>query len=556
MTFKLSNIISYYLLCMATIAFVVFMASTQSFILTDLLGMTTGIGHALGNLAFADELLTIAVSPLWGVLSDKIGTRPVASVGVMLIGVSFFVYTTPKNYTGLLFVRLFFAVGASAAGSMITAILSEVSEYKVIGFKQVWTSLQKSILSSYIVTKIRGGYYEDVDTVEHPYSAVTAVDEENTSSPKSSFENEEQNRQSRQRAIDDGFLEISEPGERNGKASALVGIASGLGACLSIFLLLPLPMLLKNKSPAKALQAAYFIVGSFALASSAGLFLGLYNNRSKGFLKWVNSIRKGKSASDTIDAGEAQSEQSYVALLKEGFTIATQEKQIALAYAGGFVARATTVATVMFIPLSVNAYFHKEGRCSGDLHAPLKLSCHQAYLLSAIITGVSQTSSLLLAPLWGFTSDKYGRKVTLLVSGVIGFVGFLGYSIVCNSPMSKPVPIYIFGALMGIAQIGTIIASISLCTDRKRRASGAIAGVYTFSGGVGILILSKLGGWLSDYWMGAPFLVLALMYVGLVGFTLFQMEENVYVQRILGAVGVKRSVRLTDESEDDFISYD
>lgn len=109
---------------------------------------------------------------------------------------------------------------------------------------------------------------------------------------------------------------------------------------------------------------------------------------------------------------------------------------------------------------------------------------------------------------------------------------------------------------MGIAQIGTIIASISLCTDRKRRASGAIAGVYTFSGGVGILILSKLGGWLSDYWMGAPFLVLALMYVGLVGFTLFQMEENVYVQRILGAVGVKRSVRLTDESEDDFISYD
>jgi len=34
---------------------------------------------------------------------------------------------------------------------MITAILSEVSEYKVIGFKQVWTSLQKSILSSYIV---------------------------------------------------------------------------------------------------------------------------------------------------------------------------------------------------------------------------------------------------------------------------------------------------------------------------------------------------------------------------------------------------------------------
>ncbi|KAF5102691.1 hypothetical protein D0Z03_000366 [Geotrichum reessii] len=539
---------------MATISFAVFMASTQSFILTDLLGMNTGIGHALGNLAFADELLTIALSPLWGVLSDKVGTRPVASFGVMIIGVSFFVYMTPKNYTGLLFVRLFFAVGASAAGSMITAILSEVSEYKIVSFKNLWTALQRWILSSYVVTKLRGGYYEDLDFGEHPYHTAESTDNgESISSPKSSFENEENNGSSRQHISDDGFLEVSEPGERNGKASALVGVASGLGACLAIFLLLPLPTLLKNKSPAKALQAAYFIVGSFALASSAGLFLGLYNNHNKGLLKWFKSVRKNKSVHVAADTGDSNNDQSYIELLKEGFTIAAKEKPIALAYAGSFVARACTVATVMFIPLSVNSFFHKQGRCSGDLHAPLNLSCHQAYILSAMITGVSQTCSLIFAPLWGLTADQYGRKVTLLISSVIGFTGFLGYSIVCNSPMSKSVPVYIFGALMGVAQIGTIIASISLCTDRKRRSSGAIAGVYTFSGGVGILILSKLGGWLSDFWMGAPFLILALMYFGLVCFTLYQMDENVYVRRVFG---LKRSVRLSDETEDSFISYD
>lgn len=62
---------------------------------------------------------------------------------------------------------------------------------------------------------------------------------------------------------------------------------------------------------------------------------------------------------------------------------------------------------------------------------------------------------------------------------------------------------------IGIGQIGVIISSMQLCTYKKQPFSGAIAGVYTLSGGFGILIITKVGGYLSDLWIGFAFLILA-----------------------------------------------
>lgn len=59
--------------------------------------------------------------------------------------------------------------------------------------------------------------------------------------------------------------------------------------------------------------------------------------------------------------------------------------------------------------------------------------------------------------------------------------------------------IYSLGSLMGVAQIGSIISSMSMCTDTKRVSSGSIAGVYSFCGGLGILVLSFVGGRLADF---------------------------------------------------------
>lgn len=65
-------------ICPFSIAFLVFINATVSFIVTDLIGLHDGEGDAVGTLGFADELLALAACPLWGTLSDRVGVRHVS----------------------------------------------------------------------------------------------------------------------------------------------------------------------------------------------------------------------------------------------------------------------------------------------------------------------------------------------------------------------------------------------------------------------------------------------------------------------------------------------
>ena len=63
--------------CLFSISFLVFLNSSVSFVITDLLKQKDGVGNAVGTLGFADELVAILACPLWGVASDRIGVRTV-----------------------------------------------------------------------------------------------------------------------------------------------------------------------------------------------------------------------------------------------------------------------------------------------------------------------------------------------------------------------------------------------------------------------------------------------------------------------------------------------
>lgn len=63
--------------CPFSIAFLVYINSSISFVVTELVGLHDGEGDAVGTLGFADELLALVACPLWGVLSDRIGVRHV-----------------------------------------------------------------------------------------------------------------------------------------------------------------------------------------------------------------------------------------------------------------------------------------------------------------------------------------------------------------------------------------------------------------------------------------------------------------------------------------------
>lgn len=63
--------------CLFSISFLVFLNSSISFVITDLIHLDHGEGNAVGTLGFADELLALVACPVWGLLSDRIGVRTV-----------------------------------------------------------------------------------------------------------------------------------------------------------------------------------------------------------------------------------------------------------------------------------------------------------------------------------------------------------------------------------------------------------------------------------------------------------------------------------------------
>ncbi|QSS65703.1 MFS transporter [Histoplasma capsulatum] len=110
--------------CLFSISFLVFLNSSISFVVTDLIKLPTGEGDAIGTLGFADELLALLACPVWGMLSDRIGVRYVCTVGYLIIALALALFVQAKNvYPELLLGRLLFSLGGSAVTTMVTAVL-------------------------------------------------------------------------------------------------------------------------------------------------------------------------------------------------------------------------------------------------------------------------------------------------------------------------------------------------------------------------------------------------------------------------------------------------
>ena len=251
--------------------------------------------------------------------------------------------------------------------------------------------------------------------------------------------------------------------------------------------------------------------------------------------------------------------------MRLGFT----DSQIGLGYLGGFVARASTVAISLFVPLFVNAFFIHHGYCQGTTpHDPspeLKKECRAAYLLASMLTGVAQLTGLLCAPLFGYLSRRPRRlNLPILAATSLGVVGYLLFPRL-PSPEPRDVDgrggsplVLVAAALVGVSQIGAIVCSLGslgqgvLAADddaaapaprgdadegvdddddddeanpllapesatppppraSRVRLKGSVAGVYSWCGGAAILLLTKLGGYLFDTWStGAPFYMMAV----------------------------------------------
>jgi MFS family permease len=101
--------------CLFSISFLVFLNSSVSFVITNLLGIKDHVGDLVGTLGFADELVALVACPFWGIVSDRLGIRWVCAIGYAVVGVSLGLFVQAGNvYPQLLAARLLFSVGGAA----------------------------------------------------------------------------------------------------------------------------------------------------------------------------------------------------------------------------------------------------------------------------------------------------------------------------------------------------------------------------------------------------------------------------------------------------------
>jgi hypothetical protein len=367
-----------------------------------------------------------------------------------------------------------------------------------------------------------------------------------------------------------------------GKSSVLagyVGLFTGCGALVALVLFLPLPGYfgkIPSFTVAQAIAHGFYVVAGVAALVALFVFFGLRNLRGEEGKGW-RLLLGLKANTDTQDERSSQYYKTqvipYWRLLSSSIRLGFSDSNIALGYLGGFVARASTVAISLFIPLYVNAYFMRRGFCQGSPNDPspdLKKECRQAYILSAILTGVAQLVGLLLAPVFGYLSRRRGMvNWPVIVSAGLGIWGYIVFPTLDSPELASKKDVdardgspfvLLVVSLIGISQIGAIVCSLGslgrgvltadlpettesandletvannsayeaetesdpLLRGGSRPApsvrpvsrvllKGSIAGVYSWCGGAAILLLTKLGGYLFDTWtMGAPFYLMAI----------------------------------------------
>ncbi|KAI9735663.1 MAG: hypothetical protein M1834_001679 [Cirrosporium novae-zelandiae] len=531
--------------CLFSISFLVFVNSSVSFVITDLIGKRKDVGDAVGTLGFADELVALVACPVWGILSDKIGVRTVCVLGYGIVGLSLFLFVQARNvYPQLLLARLFFSLGGCATATMVTAILP-----------------------SMIASKEKDEDHSDTFTNETD----AANDAQVVSAATASLSSELTITQTRFRSHRNSQ---SEPQKINGKTptasgrtSGFVGLCSGCGALLALSAFLPLPARFQSIGVplAQSVVDSYYIVGSIALVVSVLCLFGFRNLENKKTSRFGTIFSRRTERSSTLTDSE---ELSWWKLLRSSLYLGITHCSIGLGYLGGFIARASSVGISLFIPLYVNSYFISSGLCSdGTSGSPgdIKQNCRRAYVLAAELTGVSQLVALICAPIFGYCFDRYSRhNFPLVFAASVGIMGYVAFGLL---PSPEPTgehgspAVFLFVAMMGASQIGAIVCSLSLLSQGvqgsmekeidvdvmetetdgfpetdgdlgeesdedasllghskavQTRSShhhlkGSIAGVYSLCGGAGILLLTKLGGLLFDKLSpGSPFFILAI----------------------------------------------
>lgn len=262
-----------------------------------------------------------------------------------------------------------------------------------------------------------------------------------------------------------------------GKLVGTMGVLSILGVLVIIGVLTGLParFAATGASPVRAGTWAYWSVAGGAILSAAIIAAGLARRK----------------ASDRPTA-------SVLGNFRNGLRCARDNPRIALACSAGMVGRADLVVVTVFLALWLSQAGVEQGLTSGA-----------ALARASGVFAVVQLSALLSMPLIAFVADRIDRCAMLALATAIAAAGYLWTGTVTDPLATSALPAM---ALLGVGQAAAILAATALLgRESPPGASGATAGLFSLCGAVGILAITKGGGWAYDAWHpGAPFLLIGV----------------------------------------------
>ena len=184
-------------------------------------------------------------------------------------------------------------------------------------------------------------------------------------------------------------------------------------------------------------------------------------------------------------------------LMSQGLA-AGRKPRIALAYAASFAARADLVIVALFLSLWVQTAAIADGATAAEA------SSRQGALF-----GIVQGCAMLWAPIFGWMADKLDRVTLVIIATMLSIAGY-GWMGFTPDPAIGGAA---FGAaaMLGIGQASGILASqVLIAQEAPGAIRGAVIGMVGFFGALGILAISKIGGFAFDAWRpGSPFIIMA-----------------------------------------------
>ncbi len=273
-----------------------------------------------------------------------------------------------------------------------------------------------------------------------------------------------------------------------GKLIAVCFMLNGLGFILLLTplrLLLPVFSEMTGGDPVQAARYWIWTASAVCLFVSTGLLIGL---------------KAGVPAQLT-------KREPMLATLKIGVR-AAKKLRVALAYVAAVVARGDMAVLSTFFVL----WLTQEGIAAGmDTGAASGLAL-KFYILI-------QVFALCWLPVMGYVLDRFDRVAGLAIALVLGGGGYFSM-LLLDDPLGPNM--YFVAVLIGMGEISANLASLTLIgSEAPAKGRGAVIGMFSLCGAIGILLIAKIGGTLSGiYGSIAPFILVAAANIAVLLFAL------------------------------------